>query len=170
MPTAVKITGGSLCQIENGVRSFNLSAGVLALSIHLADSGSFFIPSQNFPGESFSLGGTLAGDQTLHNGPVDFNGQHHALIWFTGTLEFLSNAFVMPANGPTPITKTAKFTMSGSLNGFLNNPFIGDPGPPVFEVTLTGKGEAAVRFSASSSIGPDFPVGRWVRMMFHQFT
>jgi ABC-type transport system involved in cytochrome bd biosynthesis fused ATPase/permease subunit len=35
MPTAVKVTAGSLCLIENGVRSFNLSAGPLALSLHL---------------------------------------------------------------------------------------------------------------------------------------
>jgi len=165
MPTAVKVTAGSLCLIENGVRSFNLSAGPLAVSLHLADSGAFFIPAKKFPGETYSCGGQLAGDQTLHNGPVDFNGQQHALLWFLGTLEFVSKPFTMPANGAAPVTKTAKFTMSGNLQGFFNNPFIGDPGPAVFDVTISGKGTATVRFSATTGM----PAGRWVRSLFHQF-
>jgi hypothetical protein len=164
MPTPLKITAGSLCQIENSFRSFNLSAGKLALSIHLADSGSFVIPSKKFPGETYACGGQLAGDQTLHSGNVDFNGAHQPLIWFTGTLKFVSQPFAVPADGPSPMTKTATFTMSGNLQGFLNNPFIGPPGPAVFDVTLKGKGVATVRFSATAGMS-----GRWVRSLFHQF-
>jgi hypothetical protein len=167
MPTAVEVTAGSLCLIENGVPSFNLSAGPLALSLHLSDSG-FLIPSKKFPGETYSCGGQLSGDQTLHNGPVDFSGEHHALLWFVGTLEFVSKAFAVPANGPKPVTKTVAFTMSGNLQGFLNNPFIGPPGPAVFDVTLTGKGSATVRFAATSG-WPAMPGGRFVRSLFHQF-
>ena len=168
MPTAVKVTAGSLCLIENGVCSFNLSAGPLALSLHLADNGSLVIPAKKFPGETYSCGGQLSGDQTLHNGPLDFNGERHALLWFLGTLEFVSTPFAVPANGGAPVTKTVKFTMSGNLQGFLNNPFIGDPGPAVFDVTLTGKGAATVRFAATSG-WPGMPDGRWVRSLFHQF-
>jgi hypothetical protein len=165
MPTAVKVTAGSLCLIEGGVRSFNLSGGPLAVSLHLADSGSLVIPTKKFPGETYSCGGQLAGDQTLHNGPVDFNGQQYALLWFLGALEFVSNPFAMPANGPSPVTKNVKFTLSGNLQGFHNNPFIGDPGPAVFDVTLSGKGTATVRFSATTGM----PAGRWVRSLFHRF-
>ena len=168
MPTAVKVTAGSLCLIENGVRNFNLSAGPLALSLHLADNGSLVIPAKKFPGETYSCGGQLSGDQTLHNGPLDFNGERHALLWFLGTLEFVSTPLATPANGGAPVTKTVKFTMSGNLQGFLNNPFIGDPGPAVFDVTLTGKGAATVRFAATSG-WPGMPDGRWVRSLFHQF-
>ena len=162
---ALKVTAGSLCLIENGIRSFNMSAGLLAVSLHLSDSGAFFIPSKKFPGETYSCGGQLAGDQTLHNGPVDYNGQAHPLIWFTGTLKFVSKAFAVPGNGATPVTKTAKFKMSGNLQGFFNNPFIGPPGPAVFDVTLSGKGVATVRFSATTGM----PAGRFVRSLFHQF-
>jgi hypothetical protein len=168
MPTAVQVTAGSLCLIEKGVRSFNLSAGPLALSLHLADNGSLNIPAKKFPGETYSCGGQLAGDLTLHNGPVDFNGQRHALLWFTGSLEFVSKAFAVPGDGSTPVTKTVEFKMSGSLQGFPNNPFIGDPGPAVFDVMLTGKGSATVRFAATSG-WPGMPDGRWVRSLFHQF-
>src|SRR5262245_13413329 len=123
MPIALKITAGSLCQVENSFRSFNLSAGKLALSIHLADSGSFLIPSKKFPGETYTCGGQLAGDQTLHNGNVDWNGAHQPLIWFTGTLKFVSRTFAVPGNGATPVTKNVPFKMTGNLQGFLNNPF-----------------------------------------------
>jgi len=170
MPTAVHVTAGALCQLETGFHTLTLSGDALALSIQLSDNGSFLIPSENFPGESYSLGGQLAGDQTLHNGPVDFNGQRHPPLWFTGTLTFVSKPFVMPANGPTPITMTAKFEMSGGLQGFLNNPFLGNPGPAVVDVTLKGLGSAVVRFSASQpSVVPNQPAGRWARSMFHQF-
>ena len=100
MATAVQV--GSLCLIENGVPSFNLSAGLLALSLHLSDSGSFVIPDKKFPGETYSCGGQLAGDQTLHNGPVDFNGERHALLWFVGTLEFVSKG--VPRTGQRSCT------------------------------------------------------------------
>jgi hypothetical protein len=168
MPTAVKVTAGSLCLFENGAASFNLSGGPLALSIHLSDNGGLVIPVKKFPGETYSCGGQLSGDQTLNNGPVDFNGERHPLIWFTGTLQFVSTPFAMPPNGAVPVTKSAKFTMSGNLQGFLNNPFIGNPGPAVFDVTLTGKGMATVHFSESVSF-PMQPDGRWVRSLFHQF-
>jgi len=170
MPTAVNVTAGSLCQLEYGFHTLILSGDALALSIHLSDNGSFLIPSENFPGENYSLGGQLSGDQTLHNGPVDFNGQRHSLLWFVGTLKFVSTPFVMPANGPTPIMMTEKFEMSGWLQGFNSNPFIGNPGPTIIDVTLKGRGRATVRFSASQpSPFPGQPAGRWVRSMFHQF-
>ena len=168
MPTAVPVEFGSLCLIENGVPSFNLSAGLLALSLHLSDSGSFLIPDKKFPGETYSCGGQLAGDETLHNGPVDFNGERYALLWFVGTLEFVSKAFPVPGNGPAPVTKTAQFTFGGTLTAYHNNPFVGPPGPAVFDVTLTGKGLAAVRFAATSG-WPGMPDGRWVRSLFHRF-
>jgi hypothetical protein len=46
-----------------------------------------------------------------------------------------------------------KFTFSGTLNAFQNNPFTGPPGPAVFEATLKGKGTAVVRCSPSRSSG-----------------
>ena len=168
MPTALHVTAGSLCQPEFGIRTLNLSAGLLALSIHLSDSGAFLIPDETFPGETYSCSGELSGDQTLHNGPVDFNGVHYGRLWFTGTLTFTSKPFAMPATGPGPVTKTEKFTMSGNLQGFHNNPFVGSPGPAVFDVTLTGQGVATVRFGASVA-SPPAPDGRWVKSLFHQF-
>lgn len=60
----------------------------------------------------------------------------------------------IPLDDPTrPLQLTAPFTMSGNVNMYLNDPSLGDPGPPVFSSTLSGQG--IVRLDLTSAIGLD---------------
>lgn len=59
----------------------------------------------------------------------------------------------------------APFTMTGDLKGFKKNPFVGNPGPAVFNYTVKGVGRAVVEMSALVLNGVQ--VFELVRVTYH---
>jgi hypothetical protein len=148
------LTGGSLFGTGSSTPDFNFEAKDLAVAFRLGDGGSFpLVISVVTAGSSFNASGTLAGDQTLRFGPVDYQGVSYPSLFFTGSLQFTATPVVIPANSAAPLQLNTKFKLSGTLSAFQNNPFTGPPGPAVFEATLTGKGTAGVRCSPSHPSG-----------------
>lgn len=104
-------------------------------------------------GTVLDLNSTFEGEDGLKYGPATFNGTDYAQLWYTGSLSFETASFVLPQDNSTGlITITVPFTFSGNLNGYLNNPFVGDPGPAIFSLSLSGQGLAV--FQVFSSLNP----------------
>lgn len=147
MPTQIKVTGGSLFIYSPGNSDFTLRTSAFSAKISLSDIGSFAMPNFLAPGSTYAPHGTLAGDQTLHNGCVDYGGQMYPTLWFTGLLGFSAAPFTVPTSSPSrPSAKTTAFTFDGTLNAYLTNPFI-DVSPAVFEFQLLGKGKVTTRMT-----------------------
>jgi hypothetical protein len=86
------VTGGSLCLIGSSGRDFNFEAKDLTVTVSLGDAGSFpIVAGAVTAGSSFNPSGTLAGEQTLRFGPVDFQGVSYASLFFSGSLQFAAN-------------------------------------------------------------------------------
>jgi hypothetical protein len=148
------LIGGSLFGTGSITPDFDFAAKDLTVGVRLSDAGSFpFFNSVVTAGSSFNASGTLAGDQTLNNGMVEFQGVCYPSLFFTGTLQFTATPVLIPANSAMPLQLSTKFTFGGTFNAYPNNPFSGPPGPAVFEATLEGKGTAVVRCSASYPLG-----------------
>jgi hypothetical protein len=153
-PISRALTGGSLFGTGSTTPDFNFAAKDLTVVVRLGDAGSFpLVGTIVTAGSSFNASGTLAGDQTLRFGPVEFQGIAYSQLFFTGSLQFTAKPVIIPADSATPLQLKTKFSVAGMFNAYHNNPFIGDPGPAVFEATLKGGGTALVRCSASHSLG-----------------
>jgi hypothetical protein len=153
-PLSRTLTGGSLCLIGSSGRDFNFEAKNLAVTFRLVDAGSFpIVAGAVTAGSSFNPSGTLAGEQTLQLGPVDFQGVSYASLFFSGSLQFAANPVVIPPDSVAPLQLNTNFTFSGTLSSYHNNPFVGPPGPAVFEAKLKGHGTTVVRCSASQPVG-----------------
>jgi len=75
-----------------------------------------------------------------NSGGATINGVH-SRVFYTGSIFLSSSPITMPLDDPTlPLIVSAAFTMSGNVNMYLNDPSLGDPGPPVFSTTLSGQG------------------------------
>ncbi len=146
-PIPLKVTGGSLFLWSPSGVDFTLRTSKFSAKINLSDIGSFSMPNFLAPGSSVALHGSLAGDQTLGSGIVDYNTGVNLHLYFSGSLNFTASPFTVPTSTPTkPAVKTVNFTFSGTLNGHLTNPFI-DIAPTVFEYELTGKGKVTTRMT-----------------------
>ena len=89
-----------------------------------------------------------------NSGGATINGVHYQRVYYTGSVFFSGGPMAIPLDDPTlPLQLTAPFTMSGNVNMYLNDPSLGDPGPPVFSTTLSGQG--IVRLDLTSAIGLD---------------
>jgi hypothetical protein len=152
-PISRTVIGGSLCGISSAP-DFNFESKDLTVAFRLGDAGSLpIVVVVVTAGSSFNASGTLAGEQTLGFGPVDFQGVSYASLFFSGSLQFTADPVVIPPDSATPLQLSTKFTFGGTLNAYHNNPFVGPPGPAVFEAKLKGQGTAVVRGSASQPTG-----------------
>src|SRR5262245_16107150 len=144
------VTGGSLFGTGSTTPDFDFAAQDLTVGVRLGDAGSLpLVGIVVTAGSSFNASGTLAGEQTLHNGSVEFQGIVYSSLFFNGTLQFTATPVLIPGNSATPLQLSTKFTFSGTFNAYHSNPFSGPPGPAVFEATLKGAGTAVLRCSAS---------------------
>ncbi|MEP6619370.1 MAG: hypothetical protein ABJE47_08645 [bacterium] len=164
MPVVRHITGGSLFVYQGQHSVFTLESTDLAIHFQLGDLGSIPMPAETSQGMALDVSATLAGDQTLSFGAVDFNGQLRPKLWFAGMLRIHATPFVVPANTPHPIHHNTHFTMDGNLLAYTSSPTADDPGPPVFNYQLTGHGTVTVRMS------PFIPSSRSVTSYFYSFT
>lgn len=155
MPAALRLViGGSLMVTTAPSRPFALESKDFALGFLLADTGSFSIQSHVVaPGDSVNPSGTLAGDQTLHQGVVDYRGVVYPLLWYTGTLAFTATPFTAPAANASILHITTPFTLDGDVQAYHNNPFIGNPGPSVLDFRVRGKGRVTTRLSGAGANG-----------------
>jgi hypothetical protein len=132
----VVITGGAVSKGRTAEVNFGLSGIGLSFIGHGSSNavfcascpgGSVVNPSMPFVFESF--------------GGATINGVHYPRVFYTGSIFFSSGPMAIPLNDPTlPLDLTAAFTMSGDVNMYLNDPSLGDPGPPVLSTTLSGQG------------------------------
>ncbi len=155
MPSALRlIIGGSLMITTAPSRPFALESKDFALGFLLADTGSFNI--QNYlvsPGDIVTPSGTLAGDQTLNQGVVDYRGVVYPQLWYAGSFEFVAKPFTVPAASASILHETTAFTVNGSVQAYHKNPFVGPPGPSVLDFRVKGKGKVTTRLSAADASG-----------------
>jgi hypothetical protein len=152
---AQKVTQGQLYFYGTGTHGLTFQTKLLMATCLLGDTGSFSIPSNPYkPGAAVSLSGNLGGDQTLQFGPAYYAGNKYFQLWYEGSFQFKVAKLLAPAASAQPVSAQAKFTFKGTLKAFLANNIEGHGGPPVFDVSLTGKGIATAFFGASYPIGP----------------
>jgi hypothetical protein len=142
----VVITGGGLSrgQTVNSV-NFGFSGEGLSFIGHGASAAVFC---------SSCPGGSIVNASMPfvfeNSGGATINGVHYQSVFYTGSIFFTSGTMVIPLNDPTlPLDVTAAFTMSGNVNMYLNDPSLGDPGPPVFSSTLSGQGIVTLRMTSA---------------------
>ena len=84
-----------------------------------------------------------------NSGGATINGVHYP-VFYTGSMFLSSSPITMPLDDPTlPVIVSAAFTMSGNVNMYLNDPSLGNPGPPVFSSTLSGQGIVTLRLTSA---------------------
>ncbi len=76
-----------------------------------------------------------------NSGQATINGVFYSRVFYSGSIFLSGSPMTIPLDDSTmPLDVSAAFTMSGNLNVYLNDPSLGDPGPPVFSTTLSGQG------------------------------
>jgi hypothetical protein len=114
------------------------------------------------PGATLDLGGVLAGPRAAGSGVVD--GVTYSQIFLDGmTGTFSSPSFQIAGNGD--ITVSRDFSFSGTVNGYVLDPFVYGLTEPVFTKTLFGRGTATAEFLYSNSEEPLF-MGHLLRYEF----
>jgi len=142
---------GLLCIYSTSGRVLTLSAGELIATFNLGDTGSFPVPGIYSAGDSVNISGNLAGDQTLRFGPAHYNNKNYSQLWYEGVLAFTAKPFVLPPSSTVSISLHTPFTFTGNLKAYESNNISGGGGPAVFDLDLTGKGQATAIFSASNN-------------------
>jgi hypothetical protein len=146
----VVITSGGLSKGQT-VNSVNFALGGDGLSFigHGASQAVFC---------SSCLGGTVVNASMPfvfeNSGGATINGVHYQSVYYTGSIFFSGGPMAIPLDDPTlPLLLTAPFTMSGNVNMYLNDPSLGDPGPPVFSTTLSGQGIVTLHLQSALVFG-----------------
>jgi hypothetical protein len=98
-------------------------------------------------GSVLSLFSSFTGESSLGSGPAMVNGISYSRLYYTGFINF-GGSVTVPSDDLSLITITAPFTFNGFMNGYLQNPFIGDPGPAIFSTMLSGQGIATLQLSS----------------------
>ena len=94
-------------------------------------------------GTTVHLGGSFQGPRARGSAVVD--GSVYPEIFFDGmTGTFTSPSFVV--TGDSAFTVTQPFTFTGSVSGYLIDPFVSGFTEPAFTRTLTGRGIASATF------------------------
>lgn len=118
------------------------------------------------PGDTFSIANNFVGESSLHSGPAIVNGVSFAQLFYTGSINLNSGSLIMPHYDSSIIVLNIPFTLSGNLNGFVGNPFIGDPGPAVFTSSLSGHGFATLELTSIATRQGRF---YWFRNLTYTF-
>jgi len=105
------------------------------------------------PGTTMDLGGAFNGPDALGSGVVD--GVVYPQLFFNGmTGTFSSPSFQL--SGDQALTVVRDFTFTGTITGYLLNPFVYGFTEPAFTKTLTGAGIARGEFSVNADRPPLF--------------
>lgn len=144
-----RITGGSLSVFRNLGPIFTLSGKRFTIRGG-ADPGnvSAGVGSPFKPGAAVSINSHFAGELSLGFGVAAIRGTVYGRLYYTGELTFSGGTIIVPSEDSAAISRYEPFTLSGSLKGFINNPFVGDPGPAVFDTLVSGAGTATLQLSS----------------------
>ena len=105
------------------------------------------------PGTTLDLGGAFQGPDALGSGVVD--GVAYAELFFNGmTGTFSSPSFQVSGN--QALTVVRDFTFTGTISGYLLNPFVHGFTEPAFTKTLTGAGIVRGEFLVNADQPPLF--------------
>jgi PEP-CTERM motif len=162
----IVITGGNVVQVPLGSHTYDLQGN----GFRASGRGNFgrtpCVPCQ--PGTIHDFFTEFSGEDSLQGGPATYNGTDYALLFYGGRITLTIGDINLPADGQTGlVTLNLPFTLSGNLRAFQNNPFVGPPGPAVFDVTLTGQGTAVFEFI--STFDPVFGQLYTIRSMTYNF-
>lgn len=105
-------------------------------------------------GSTVSLLSRFAGELTLGNGPAVVAGTSYPQLYYTGTIEF-RGAVQVPFVELSVVEISAPFEFDGLLGGYTSNPFVGNPGDPIFSSMLRGNGMATLHLSSYFDKGLD---------------
>ncbi len=143
---SVIITGGSISkgQTVNSV-NFGLIGEGLSFIGHGASTAVFC---------SSCPGGTVLEPSMPfvfeNSGQATVNGVFYPNVFYSGSIFLSSSPMTIPLDDSTlPLDVLAAFTMTGNVNLYLNDPALGDPGPPIFSTTLSGQGIVTLRLTSA---------------------
>ena len=141
----VVITSGSISIGQTNSVNFGLGGNGLFLDGHGTSSAVFC---------SSCPGGSIVNASMPfvfeNSGQATVNGIFYSRVFYSGSIFLSSSPITMPLDDPTlPLVVSAGFTMSGNVNMYLNDPSLGDPGPPVFSSTLSGQGIVTLRLTSA---------------------
>ncbi len=105
-------------------------------------------------GSTVDLWSRFAGELTLGSGPAVVAGTSYPQLYYAGTIEF-RGAVQVPFVELSLVELSAPFDFGGLLVGYTSNPFIGNPGDPIFSSILHGNGIATLRLSSYFDKGLD---------------
>ena len=145
----MRLTGGSLTvRGLSGGPLFQFIGPEFTISNKGADQGNVgaWHCSPCRVGERLNLNSTFAGELGLGSGPACIKGNQYQHLYYTGVIDFYGEVEIEESE-LAQVFIIGKFTFSGFLNGYEGNPFIGDPGRPIFDVKLSGSGAATVELS-----------------------
>jgi hypothetical protein len=142
-----EVVSGSARMVVNG-DGFALDAFVEAYSSVLS-----LACTPCAPGTTVSLGGSFEGPRAAGSAFVD--GVAYSEIFLDGmTGTFSSPSFEI--SGTQDVTIVRPFTFSGTLSGYVLNPFVHGLTEPAFTKTLSGRGTATATFLFNDTDGPLF--------------
>ncbi len=105
------------------------------------------------PGATLDLGGAFVGPRAEGRAVVD--GVTYSQIFLDGmTGTFSSPSFQIAGSGDLSVAR--EFTFSGTVSGYLLNPFVHGLTEPAFTKTLSGRGTATAAFLFSDTEDPLF--------------
>jgi hypothetical protein len=140
----VVITSGGLGRGRTAEVHFSLGGAGLSFNGHGFSTAVF---CSSCPGGSI-VNASMPFDFE-NSGGATINGVHYR-VFYTGSIFLSSSPITMPLDDPTlPLIVSAAFTMSGNVNMYLNDPSLGDPGPPVFSTTLSGQGIVTLQLQSA---------------------
>ena len=148
---AVVIDSGYLRIADGSTPSYAFAGQGLAVSNSRGGSDFGSVSARRcqpcFSGDTISLNSGWAGELGLGLGAATVNGTAYPVMYYTGRINFAGSA-VMPFvdTSADTISLDFAFTFSGQMNGYLNNPIIGNQGPPIFSTMLSGQGIATLQF------------------------
>lgn len=93
----------------------------------------------------------------LGRGPATVNGIAYSNLYYNGVIQ-LNNSGIVGLRDPATgfITITSPFTLSGNMNGYLQNPEISGPQTPIFSSLLNGQGIATIQLFSQIINGRNF--------------
>jgi hypothetical protein len=152
----IAITSGNMeTQIINGVARvlFEGDAFLLQLGVEGFRASIAMTCSPCTPGSTVDLGGAF--DLPTASGRALVDGVTYPTIFADG----MTGTFTTPSvqiNGSTTTTVTLPFSFSGTVNGYLLDPFVHGLTEPAFTKMLTGRGTATATFAFTDEDGPLF--------------
>ena len=141
----VILTSGSIFKGQTTNVNFGLTGAGLSFIGHGSSSAIF---CSSCPG-----GTVLVASMPFvfeNSGSATVDGVFYQRVFYSGSIFLSSSPITIPLDDSSiPLEVSAAFTMSGNVIMYLNDPSLGDPGPPVFSTTLSGQGIVTLQLQSA---------------------